>query len=80
MVKHPEDDIINLTLTIDRFEDETVVLVFDGDEITMPKKLLPRGVKESDVICMTVATEENEREHREKKAKDLLNGILRGEN
>lgn len=67
-----------MILTLDRFEGERGVFGAEkGEEVTIPKKWLPAKVKEGDAFVLSLATEENYREMKEKKARDLLNEILK---
>lgn len=79
MKKNPEEEIINVLLTLDRIETDKAVLVIGEDEMIIPKKFLPRGSQEGDCFNVSIMTEANDRKHRERKAKDLLNEILKGE-
>lgn len=64
-------------VTIDRFEGESAVLVFDdGKEIVWPIKNLPEGVKEGAVLSLTLGSEASAEEERRKLAKELINEIL----
>jgi hypothetical protein len=70
-------DTKTFELVIDRFEGEKAVLFLEEEEIVVPKKILPHESKEGDSIIATFKTEETSRGEREKKAKELLNEILR---
>ncbi len=53
-----EDCALNARLTIDRFEGSkrliAVLVTDDGDQINVPKKLLPRGAKAGDILSVTI--------------------------
>lgn len=62
--------------TIDRFENGSAVLIGEHAEIVVPKKLIPKSCSESDIIHLTISSDEAETNRREKSAKELLNQIL----
>ena len=66
--------------TIDRFENGLAVLIGEHAEIVVPKKLIPKSSKEGDIVHLTISSDEAETERRQKRAKELLNEILNGEN
>jgi hypothetical protein len=49
---------LKIRLTIDRFEGDkepiAVLLTDDGEQISFPKALLPKGVKAGDVLSFTI--------------------------
>lgn len=67
---------LTTSFVIDRFESDKVVLVDGKEELIIAKKYFPKSIKEGDVVCLTLVTSEHERNHREKRIKDLLNDIL----
>ncbi|MDO8444019.1 MAG: DUF3006 domain-containing protein [bacterium] len=70
-------DIVIHEFTLDRIEGETAVLLDENDEsFDLPAKLLPKEVKDGEVLVLTVATEKAETKRREKTAKEILNEIL----
>jgi len=71
------NDIAIHELTLDRTEGETAVLLdADDEKIELPAMLLPKEVKDGEVLVITVATEKAETKRRETKAKEILNEIL----
>ena len=52
-----------IQLSVDRFEGEgkliAVLLTDDGEAISLPRALLPPGVKAGDVLSMTLARDES---------------------
>jgi hypothetical protein len=54
----PGVGVLNLHLTIDRFEGRSksiaVLVTNDGDQINFPKKLLPKGVKPGDILSISI--------------------------
>ena len=77
MYKSLTEESSTITLTLDRIEGSKAVLVGGRDEIVVPKKILPKQVREGGAVSLTLATDEAEREKREIRAKELLNEILR---
>ena len=73
------DDSKTTILTLDRFENGSAVLIGEQVEIILPKKLIPKSVKEGDIIHLTVSSDEAETKKRQKSAKELLNEILNGQ-
>jgi len=70
-------DIATHEFTLDRVEGETAVLLdADDEKIELPVRLLPKEVKDGEVLIVTIATEKAETKRRETKAKEILNEIL----
>lgn len=66
--------------TIDRFEDETAVLLTDAkEEIFIPKKYLPSQTREGSTVAVKISNIEDLEKQREQTAKDILNELF-GEN
>lgn len=64
--------------TIDRFEDNKVVLrTDDSHDIIWPKSHLKEGLKEGDRVTLTISNNAKASEVKEKLAKDMLNNILK---
>jgi hypothetical protein len=47
-------------IIIDRFENSTAVLAYQGKTYNIPKEWLPEPAKEGDVILLTAAVDEEE--------------------
>ncbi len=62
--------------TLDRFEGSQAVLLGEHFEIEVPKKLVPKGCKEGDILHLTLSSDEAETKKRAQTAKELLNEIL----
>lgn len=71
-----QEDSKTTIFTLDRFEESTAVLIGEHSEILIPKKLIPKSVKEGDIVHLTISSDEAETLKRQKKAKELLNEIL----
>lgn len=76
-----------LRAVLDRFEGHKGVLSFDegdvlgplaGQELVLPKKVLPLGIREGDVVIVEIMTDEQATQSREKVARALLEDILNG--
>lgn len=68
---------MKINLTIDRFEEEKVVLISDeGEEIIWPKGSFPKDAKEGDVLAFAIRSDVEEKEEKKKLAKEILNEIL----
>lgn len=74
-----ENDSKTTIFTLDRFEDGKAVLIGEHFEITVPKRIVPKNVKEGDVVHLTLSSDEAETRKREQTAKELLNEILSSE-
>jgi len=62
---------------IDRFEEETAVLVTEGkEEILIPKKYLPPSAKEGGIVAIKINSLEDLEKERTQIAKDILNEIF----
>lgn len=72
---------MNIKITIDRFENDKVVLkTDDGDTIIWPKNKLPENTREGAVLNFNILSDlETEKDKREM-AKEILNEILDVEN
>jgi len=79
--------ILPLRCTIDRFEGHTGVLLFDesdllgpltGQELVLPKRLLPAGSKEGDTLVVELLTDKQATEAKEDIARKVLEDILNG--
>lgn len=74
-------DISTHEFTLDRIEGGTAVLLDSEDEkVELPARLLPKEVKDGEVLILTIATEKAETKLREKTAKEILNEILNSTN
>ncbi len=82
-MSHPSQ----LRATIDRFEGHTGVLLFDdadllgpltGQELVLPKRLLPLGAKEGDTLVVELLTDQQSTESKEQIARKVLEDILNG--
>lgn len=67
-----------IKLTVDRFEEDKVVLAADGGIIIIwPKNKLPADIHEGSTLSFDIR-EEAEREKRDKQtAKDIINEIIK---
>lgn len=69
----------NNEFTLDRFEgDKAVLLGADGQEIILPAKIFPKDAKEGDALILFITTDKEEKQKKEKLAKEILNEILGG--
>lgn len=64
---------------VDRIEGDLAVLLLGDDEfkINMPLKYLPEGVRESDIIDISIRIDHEATENQKKKVEDLLNKLKR---
>lgn len=70
-------DISSHEFTLDRIEGEKAVLLdSDDDKLELPANLLPKEIKDGEILVLTIATEKAETKRREKTAKEILNEIL----
>ncbi len=70
-------DISSHEFTLDRIEGDKAVLLDENDEpFDLPADLLPKDVKDGEVLVLTIATQQAETRRREQKAKEILNEIL----
>ena len=72
------EDSKTTIFTLDRFEGSQAVLLGEHFEIEVPKKLVPKGCKEGDILHLTLSSDEAETKKRAQTAKELLNEILGG--
>ena len=67
-----------LKATIDRFEGEYAVLVFDdGQVINWPQKKLPEDTKEGSVVWLSILIDQKQTKKQKELAKEILNEILK---
>ncbi|MGB0757543.1 MAG: DUF3006 family protein [Patescibacteria group bacterium] len=65
-----------LNATLDHFEEDRAVLLFeDGQKLRIAKSMVP-GFVQGDIISLTISSEENAEENREKLLKGILNDII----
>jgi hypothetical protein len=77
-MKTIDKSIQKTTFTLDRFEEEKAVLLDEkNQEIVLQKNMLPKGIKDGAVLVITIATDGAETSQREKKAKEILNEIMK---
>jgi len=68
----------SIEFVIDRIEGQFAVLRGDNElEINWPKRNMPKGTSEGDVVVLSLKTLEDERAKREKTAKEILKEILK---
>ncbi|MEK7184497.1 MAG: DUF3006 domain-containing protein [Patescibacteria group bacterium] len=81
------EPIPQLKAVLDRFEGHKGVLLFDdsdmlgplaGQELVLPKRLLPLGIREGDVVVLDFLTDAQATLRREDVARALLEDILNG--
>lgn len=73
-----------LTAILDRFEDGQAVLLFEFSrynkkELLIPKRYLPKHVKEGDILYLEIYNGEAAAERRRNLARKILDEILSGE-
>jgi len=66
----------NVSWVIDRFENGQAVLVWQKQELVVPKKYLPAQIKEGEVIVMELYRQKDEKARRENLARHILDEIL----
>ena len=65
-------------LTVERIHDHTAVLLGgDNDELSfaMPLALLPKGIREGDVLAVNISIDDNEKQNRLNIIADLLKDL-----
>lgn len=79
---------IQLRCVLDRFEGHKGVLLFDdaemlgtlaGQELVLPRRALPAGVREGEVVVVELMTDEQATEAKERIARKVLEDILNGQ-
>lgn len=76
MSKKPEKEVTSVEMILDRFEGSNAVLISDKTEFLAPIQFLPKSISEGEVVVVTFATCNAEKNRREMKAKEILNEIL----
>lgn len=64
-------------LVLDRFEGTNAVLLMGKKELILPKNILPKDAKESQIFQMSIASDKEATKAQEKTARELLNEILK---
>lgn len=64
-------------LVIDRFEGEWAVLEHEGRTFNLPRRLVPPGAKEGDVVVLDVSLDGRATAERAKKIGDLAGELFR---
>ena len=64
---------------IDRFEGDFAVVLAGSESLDILKKMIPEGVKEGDVVYITITSDEEETKSQEELARSLLNEVLKEE-
>ena len=72
------EDTKTTIFTLDRFEEGKAVLIGEKEEIVISKKIIPKAIKEGDILHLTISSDEAETKKKELSAKELLNEILKG--
>lgn len=73
------DQITSLSVTLDRLEGELAVLRFeDGQELAVPRKLLPPDSHEGSILICRFASSEQAEQEQADQARKLLTQILKG--
>ena len=65
--------------TLDRFEEGEAVLIGEKSELIISKKLIPKNIREGDILHLTISSYEAETKKKESTAKELLNELLKGD-
>lgn len=68
-----------LCFILDRFEGTKAVLLYEGQELLVPRRMVDKDAKEGDVIFTELISEKKMTERRENLAKAVLKEILEGE-
>lgn len=77
-LKEPEKEFA-ISGVIDRFEENSAVIILKGHQIVhWPKQKLPEDVKEGDVVWLMLSHDEDLTKEREKLAHKILEEILNG--
>ena len=71
-----KDSKITIILTLDRFENGHAVFVGEREEVTLPKKIVPKNAKEGTIVHLSISTDELATLEKKKNAKELLNALL----
>lgn len=72
-------DSKELCFILDRFEGSKAVLLYEGQELIVPRRMLERDAKEGDAVFSELVCEKKMTQRRENLAKAILKEILEGE-
>ena len=68
---------IGQTCIVDRFEGDWAVLEWNGTTFNLPRAVLPKEVKEGDVLRFSIEVDRNETESRRRRIKTLEGGLFK---
>ena len=63
--------------TVDRFEGDFAVLSVESRSLDIPKKIIPEGTKEGNIIYIAITNDKEETKSQEELARNLLNEVLK---
>jgi len=63
-------------MVIDRFEGDVADLEYERKTYDFPKKLLPSGAKEGDVLEVTIRIDKEETERHRKEIQNLMDNLF----
>ncbi|SHH16285.1 DUF3006 domain-containing protein [Desulfosporosinus lacus] len=63
-------------LIVDRFEGDWAVIEYEGTTFNLPLTLLPRDVKEGDVIAISISVDLSITKERRQKAEEMMKGFF----
>jgi len=66
--------------TVDRFEGDFAVLSVESRSLDIPKKIIPEGTKEGNIIYIAITNDKEETKSQEELARNLLNEVLKEDN
>ncbi len=66
----------DIKLTIDRIEGAMAVLKSDSETVNFPLNLLPKNIKEGDILNIVIGANQKKSELEKQRAKEILNEIL----
>lgn len=63
-------------IIIDRFEGDWVVIEYGGTTFNLPPSLLPPGVKEGDVITISISVNQETTKDRRQKEEEMMRAFF----
>lgn len=64
---------------INRFENDFAIVEAGSENISIPRNIIPKDLKEGDMLNITISSEREDVQNTEKLARGILNEVLKEE-
>lgn len=76
-MKKGKEGILRLQVVIDRLEGQSAVLMIQDREVIWPKKDLPAGIREGQVLAVTIEVDEEAAADRRERVQSLMDRLVK---